>query len=77
MFFCKGIKNKRSNTSKDAAKAVSKTNARNEPLSQESGSIKESTVQKMTAHQYEKNADAIMEAIRSGKFIYDISGNAR
>jgi len=73
----KGIKNKRSNTSKDAAKAVSKTNARNEPSSQESGSIKESTVQKMTAHQYEKNADAIMEAIRSGKFIYDISGNAR
>ena len=73
----KGIKNKRSNTSKDAAKAVSKTNSRNEPSSQESGSIKESTVQKMTAHQYEKNADAIMEAIRSGKFIYDISGNAR
>ena len=31
----------------------------------------------MTAHQYEKNADKIMEAIRSGKFIYDISGNAR
>jgi hypothetical protein len=73
----KGIKNKRSNTSKDAAKAVSKTNSRNEPSSQESGSIKESSVQKMTAHQYEKNADAIMEAIRSGKFIYDISGNAR
>ena len=73
----KGIKNKKSNTSKDAAKAVSKTNSRNEPSSQESGSIKESTVQKMTAHQYEKNADAIMEAIRSGKFIYDISGNAR
>ena len=73
----KGIKTKKSSSGKDAAKAVSKTNARNEPSSQESGSIKESTVQKMTAHQYEKNADAIMEAIRSGKFIYDISGNAR
>ena len=27
--------------------------------------------------QYEKNADNIMEAIRSGKFVYDISGAAR
>jgi hypothetical protein len=74
----KGIKTKKTGTSnRDAAKAVSKTNTRSEPSSEESGSIKESTVQKMTAHQYEKNADKIMEAIRSGKFIYDISGNAR
>ena len=74
----KGIKTKKTGTSnKDAAKAVSKTNTRSEPSSEESGSIKESTVQKMNAHQYEKNADKIMEAIRSGKFIYDISGNAR
>ena len=27
--------------------------------------------------EYEKIADTIMEAIRSGKFIYDLSGNAR
>ena len=27
--------------------------------------------------EYEKNADSIMEAIRSGNFVYDISGNAR
>ena len=73
----KGIKTKKTTSNKDAAKAVSKTNTRSEPSSEESGSIKESTVQKMTAHQYEKNADKIMEAIRSGKFIYDISGNAR
>ena len=73
----KGIKIKRSNTSRDAAKAVSKTNTRSEPSGEESGMIKESTVQKMTAQQYEKNSDAVMEAIRSGKFIYDISGNAR
>ena len=73
----KGIKVKRSNTSRDAAKAVSKTNTRSEPSGEESGMIKESTVQKMTAQQYEKNSDAVMEAIRSGKFIYDISGNAR
>jgi len=74
----KGIKTKKTGTSnRDAAKAVSKTNTRSEPSSEESGSIKESTVQKMNAHQYEKNADKIMEAIRSGKFVYDISGNAR
>ena len=73
----KGIKTKKTTSNKDAAKAVSKTNTRSEPSSEESGSIKESTVQKMNAHQYEKNADKIMEAIRSGKFVYDISGNAR
>ena len=74
----KGIKTKKTGTSnRDAAKAVSKTNTRSEPSSEESGSIKESSVQKMSAQQYEKNADKIMEAIRSGKFVYDISGNAR
>jgi len=74
----KGIKTKKTGTSnRDAAKAVSKTNTRSEPSSEESGTIKESSVQKMSAQQYEKNADKIMEAIRSGKFVYDISGNAR
>jgi hypothetical protein len=73
----KGIKTKKTTSNKDAAKAVSKTNTRSEPSSEESGSIKESSVQKMNAHQYEKNADKIMEAIRSGNFIYDVSGNAR
>ena len=74
----KGIKAKKSSGSKDAAKAVSKTNTRSEPSGeQQAGSIKESAVQKMSAQQYEKNAEAIMEAIRTGKFIYDVSGNAR
>jgi hypothetical protein len=31
----------------------------------------------MSTVQYEKNQEAIMEAIRSGKFIYDLSGSAR
>jgi hypothetical protein len=31
----------------------------------------------MTAQQYEARSDEIMEAIRSGKFIYDVSGGAR
>ena len=39
--------------------------------------ILESAVQKMSSAQYEKQADVIMEAIRSGNFVYDISGSAR
>jgi len=39
--------------------------------------LKESVVNKMSSQEYEKNVDNIMEAIRSGKFIYDISGSAR
>ena len=39
--------------------------------------ILESAVQKMSAKEYEKKADMIMEAIRSGNFVYDLSGSAR
>ena len=42
-----------------------------------SNKILESQVQEMSADEYEKNADIIMEAIRSGNFVYDISGSAR
>ena len=41
------------------------------------GQILESQVQKMSAKEYEAKSDDIMEAIRSGKFVYDISGAAR
>ena len=44
----------------------------------ESGSkIKESDIAKMSDTEYEKNAEKITEAHRSGKIIYDLSGNAR
>ena len=39
--------------------------------------ILESDVQKMSADEYEKQSDIIMDAIRSGNFIYDLSGSAR
>ena len=39
--------------------------------------IKESDVDKMSAQEYEKHAEAITAAIRSGNFIYDLSGSAR
>ena len=46
-------------------------------VSESGKKILESEVQKMSAAQYERQADAIMEAIRSGNFIYDVSGSAR
>jgi hypothetical protein len=39
--------------------------------------MSESKVNKMTTKEYEKHQDEIMEAIRGGNFIYDISGSAR
>ena len=73
----KSIKNKRA-TSKDAARAIDTKTSKVAPeLNKTSGKWKESTVDKMSPEQYEKNAESIMEAIRSGDFIYDISGSAR
>ena len=69
---------KKETTDKDAAKAVTTKTDRSEPSTDETKSFfRESQVEKMTAEQYEKNSDAIMEAIRSNKFIYDLSGSAR
>lgn len=39
--------------------------------------IRESQVAKMSDKEYEKRQDEILEAMRSGKFIYDLSGGAR
>jgi|9_EtaG_2_1085328.scaffolds.fasta_scaffold03940_5 hypothetical protein len=74
----KGITKEKPKSDKEAAKSVSTKNSRSKPQQDESSSyLKESDVQKMSAQEYEKNSDEIMEAIRSGKFIYDISGSAR
>ena len=70
------IKSKKK-TNKDAASQVkTKRNTRIDDAGV-AGQILESQVQKMTAQQYEARSDEIMEAIRSGKFIYDVSGGAR
>tara|TARA_R100001443_G_scaffold40845_2_gene54248 strand:+ start:8672 stop:9529 length:858 start_codon:yes stop_codon:yes gene_type:complete len=62
----------------DAAKVVKTKNNRAEPDIDESKNFfRESQVDKMSPEQYEKNQEKIMEAIRSGKFIYDLSGSAR
>ena len=68
----------KSKSDKAAAKSVSTKNSRSRPQEEESSTyLKESQVQKMSPQQYEKMSDEIMEAIRSGKFIYDVSGSAR
>ena len=73
-----GIKKEKPKSDKAAAKSVSTKDSRSKPQENEASTyIKESEVQKMSAQEYEKHSDEIMEAIRSGKFIYDVSGSAR
>ena len=72
------IKTKKPSGNKDAAKSVNTRNTRSQPdATTNNTKMSESRVNKMTTQQYEKHQDEIMEAIRSGKFIYDVSGNAR
>ena len=60
-----------------AAKAVSTKSKTSVSENVKGVSYRESVVEKMSAQEYEKKADDIMEAIRSGNFVYDVSGNAR
>ena len=74
----KGIKVSRKKNNKDAAFAVAERSERNRPQSDETVDyLRESSVQEMSSDEYEKYQDDIMEAIRTDKFIYDISGSAR
>ena len=74
----KDITTKKSSTGKDAAKLVNSRNSRSKPQDNESSTyLRESQVHKMSPQEYEKKSDEIIEAIRSGKFIYDMSGSAR
>ena len=72
------IKTKKPSGNKDAAKSVNTRNTRSQPdATTNNTKMSESRVNKMTTQQYEKHQDEIMEAIRKGEFIYDISGSAR
>ena len=66
-------KNKR----KAAASLVDRGSKTKVDPSESSNKIRESDIAKMTDAEYAKNADKINEAHRSGKIIYDLSGNAR
>jgi hypothetical protein len=72
------IKTKKPSGSKDAAKSVNTRNSRSQPdATSNNNKLSESKVNKMSTKEYEKHQDEIMEAIRGGNFIYDISGSAR
>jgi hypothetical protein len=63
---------------KDAASAVMTKRAKPEVDADGGGKkVYESQVQKMSTREYEARQDEIMEAIRNGNFVYDISGGAR
>ena len=61
-----------------AAQGVRTRSERSAPSGQDTdGVIYESQVAKMSSKQYEANEEAINKAMSSGKFVYDLSGNAR
>ena len=70
----KGITTKKKTTEdKGAASSVTTKRTTTPSDSEESTYIRESQVAKMSMKEYEKRAEEIMEAQRSGKFIYDMS----
>ena len=74
----KGLDTKsRKKSSKDAASAVVTKRSTKPSQAETDVSFTESMISKMSIKEFEKNQDAIMEAQRSGKFIYDLSGAAR
>ena len=74
----KGLDTKtRKKSSKSAASAVVTKRTTRPDQNDTTGNFSESQVHKMTAAQYEKQSDAIMESIRAGKFDYDMTGGAR
>ena len=70
-------KTKEKSNDAGAAKAVSTKSKTSVSETNNAVTFRESTVEKMSADEYEAKADVIMEAIRSGNFIYDLSGSAR
>ena len=74
----KGITGKKSSSKDKSAATEINTRSKTTPVTDETkGQWRESQVDKMSDREYEKNAESIMESIRAGKFIYDISGAAR
>jgi hypothetical protein len=70
-------KKPRKSDDKEAAKSVAGRNRAGFDASNEQGAIRESDVERMSPAEYEKNQEAIVAAIKAGKFIYDRTGSAR
>lgn len=71
-------KKEKKDTGKDAAKSVGSRSGRTAPNGDGTeGVIYESQVAKMSMREYEARAEEVQTAMRTGKFVYDVSGNAR
>ena len=62
---------------KDAASTVTRRTKTYVDVEDANNTISESEVERMSAAEFEERSDEINTAIRSGKFVYDISGRAR
>jgi len=62
---------------KDAASTVTKRTRTQVDVEDANDVIRESEVARMSNKEFEEHSDEINKAIRSGKFVYDVSGKAR
>jgi len=69
--------NDRKTKRKAAASTVTKRSKTEVDVEDTNNVITETQVAKMSAKEFEERSDEINIAIRSGKFVYDMSGNAR
>lgn len=60
-------------TDKNAASSVKARSSAKPEDNESAGFLRESQISEMSAREYEKRMDEIQEAMRSGKFIYDMS----
>jgi len=70
------IKDKKANK-KAAALPVTRRSKTQVDVADANEMIRESDVAKMSDKEFEERADEINKAMRNGKFVYDVSGNAR
>ena len=70
-------KGKKASAKRAATAIVTKKGRTSVDAEESNGRITESDVNKMSAAEYEKRSDEIMEAIRGGRFVYDMTGAAR
>jgi hypothetical protein len=73
----KGIKASKKTSDKDIASAIGRGTRSSPASSNSEGIIYESQVGSMSMKEYEARQEEINNAMRSGKFVYDLSGNAR
>ena len=62
---------------KEAASTITRRTKTDVDVDDANDVIRESEVAKMSAKEFEARSEDINKAIRSGKFVYDVSGNAR